>query len=95
VPGIDFDNHGSLHGRSAAEIEDVVPADWRSSMARNRLAKRFADPLRPGDQIRAMQGNPADPDPVKRGPYVRVSRSGKVFDPVPLPGNPFSIEGAG
>jgi hypothetical protein len=45
-------------------------------------------PRRPGDQIRIMRGNPADPDPVKRGPYVRISKSGKVSEPVPLHGNP-------
>lgn len=30
----------------------------------------------------------ANPDPRKRGPYMRVSSSGKVSDPIPLAGNP-------
>jgi hypothetical protein len=35
----------------------------------------------------------ADPDPVKRGPYVRISKSGRVSDPIPLNGNPILRSG--
>jgi hypothetical protein len=40
------------------------------------------------DVIRVMSGNPNDPNPVKRGPYARISRGGWVSDPIPLAGNP-------
>lgn len=92
-PVIDFANPDSILGASVADIEAAIPADWRVSAAKNGLGKRFSDPGRPGDQVRIMQGNPADPNPVKRGPYVRVSRLGMVCDPVPLLGNPVLNEG--
>ena len=78
----------ALRGRDPTEVADAIPDDWTESPSRTGLGRRFADPRRPGDQIRIMRGNPADPDPVKRGPYVRVSKTGKVSDPIPLQGNP-------
>lgn len=89
----DFANPNSMRGVSVADIEAAIPAGWRVSAAKNGLGKRFADPGRPGDQVRIMQGNAADPNPGKRGPYVRISRSGMVSDPVPLLGNPVLDEG--
>jgi hypothetical protein len=86
--GIDFDDPSSLRGKDPTEVVDAIPNDWEESPTRNGLGTRFADLRRPGDQIRIMRGNPTDPDPVKRGPYVRISKSGKVSDPVPLQGNP-------
>ena len=87
-PEIDFDDPSTVNGRSASNVEAAIPSDWLASPAKSGLGKRYADPSRPGDQIRIMTGNPDDPDPVNRGPYVRISKSGKVSDPIPLDGNP-------
>lgn len=49
---------------------------------------RYHIPARPGEVVRIMPGNPADPNPLKRGPYARISTGGDVSDPIPLYGNP-------
>jgi hypothetical protein len=85
---VDFDDPSTVEGKGPQEVKDAIPKDWSESPAKNGLGKRYANPNRPGDQIRVMDGNPADPNPVKRGPYVRVSRNGKVSEPIPLKGNP-------
>ena len=85
---IDFDDPSTITGRSASDVEAAIPTGWLTARARSGLGTRHADPNRPGDQIRIMSGNPLDPDPVKRGPYVRISKSGKVSNPIPLDGNP-------
>jgi hypothetical protein len=85
---IDFDDPSTVTSRSVADVEAAIPKDWLTSPARSGFGKRYADPNHPGDQIRIMSGNPADPDPIKRSPYVRISKSGKVSDPIPLDGNP-------
>jgi hypothetical protein len=88
LPKIDFDDPGTVEGQTSADVEAAIPQSWIASPVRSGLGTRHADPSRPGEQIRVMTGNPADPDPVKRGPYVRISKSGKVSDPIPLAGNP-------
>ncbi|CAI9409239.1 hypothetical protein AESSP_02196 [Aestuariimicrobium sp. T2.26MG-19.2B] len=35
-----------------------------------------------------MPGKATDPNPLKRGPYLRISRHGTVTDRIPLEGNP-------
>jgi|SRR5271166_1112003 hypothetical protein len=87
-PEIDFDDATTVRGRTTADVAAAIPSGWIATPARSGLGKRYADPARPGDQIRIMAGSPADPVPVKRGPYVRISKSGKVSDPIPLDGNP-------
>jgi hypothetical protein len=49
---------------------------------------RLRKPGNPADQVRIQSGNPADPNPVKQGPYVRISQGGAVSEPIPLAGNP-------
>ena len=87
-PQIDFDVPETVRGQVASDVEAAIPPDWRAEPAKTGLGKRFSNPHRRGDQIRIMSGNPADPDPMKRGPYVRISKSGKVSDPIPLDGTP-------
>ena len=84
---IDFDDPTTITGRSASDVEAAISTDWLTVRARSGLGTRHADPNHPGDQIRLMPGNPLDPDPVKRGPYVRISKSAKVSNPIPLGGN--------
>jgi hypothetical protein len=85
---IDFNDASSLKGKEPEEIERAIPADWSKNPVRSGRGTRFADPSRPGDQIRVMDGNLIDPNPVKRGPYVRISKDGIVSEPIPLKGNP-------
>ncbi len=73
--------------RSLDEPESLGGAT-PSEITRKGGGTRYADPNKPGDQIRVMPGNPDDPNPAKQGPYVRISRRGKVSDPIPLQGNP-------
>jgi hypothetical protein len=40
------------------------------------------------EQVRVMPGNLRDPHPVKRGPHLRISKDGRVSEPIPLRGNP-------
>ena len=87
-PNIDFDDPATVTGRRADDVEAAIPEGWIESPVRSGLGKRYADPNHPGDQIGVMRGNTADPDPVKRGPYVRISKPGKVSAPIPLAGNP-------
>src|SRR6185312_15155321 len=80
-----------LHGKSPEQIEKMVPTDWtRSSSkpAEGGQGTRYAHPTNRGEQIRVMPGDPNAPEGVKRGPYARVSRGGKVSEPIPLAGNP-------
>jgi hypothetical protein len=35
-----------------------------------------------------MPGKQSDPNPAKQGPYAKISRNGKISDPIPLKGNP-------
>jgi hypothetical protein len=87
-PEIDFEIPETLRGQAVTDVEATIPPNWIAAAVKGGLGKRDSDPERLGDQIRIMTGNPADPDPVKRGPYARISKSGKVSDPIPLAGNP-------
>lgn len=77
-----------LKGKSTGEIEGAVPEDWVREPTRGEGGTRYKHPTNKGEQIRVMPGKPNDPDPVKRGPYVRISRDGRTSDPIPLKGNP-------
>jgi hypothetical protein len=92
-PEIDFNDPSTITGRRASDVEAAIPSGWVAAPARSGLGKRYADPTRRGDQVRIMTGNPGDPVPMKRGPYVRISKSGKVSDPIPLDGDPILRRG--
>jgi RHS repeat-associated protein len=87
-----LDNPSSLEGATPAEVEEVARKAGfteRGNPPRNDPnGVRLRKPGNPADQVRIQSGNPADPNPVKQGPYVRVSQDGIVSDPVPLAGNP-------
>ncbi len=84
----DISNPKSLEGASPEEVKSLIPPGWVESPSRKSEGVRYADPSHLGDQVRVMPGNPADPVAVKQGPYVVVSKSGKVSDHIPLSGNP-------
>jgi len=82
----------TLRGKSEGEVEDLIPKDWvkaPSKESKGGDGTRYYNPKKQGQQIRVMPGNPADPAPVKQGPYVRVSSGTKPKSPpIPLKGNP-------
>lgn len=78
-----LDDPGSLAGASPDEIRGLTPG-WEESDTKGAGGVRRANPDKPGEQVRMMPGNPDDPNPDKQGPYVRVSKDGKVSDPVPI-----------
>jgi hypothetical protein len=94
-PKKSLDDPQSLVGASRGEVEGLIPGDFMRSPTRSarqagqrfEYGWRYADPKRPGDQIRIMDGNPNAPDPFHRGPRVYISRGG-VKHAIPLRGNP-------
>jgi RHS repeat-associated protein len=86
--GRSIENPGSLEGASPDEVEKAIPDGWVKSPSRSGGGTRWLNPDRPGEAVRVQPGNPADPNPAKRGPYVRVSKDGTTSDPIPLRGNP-------
>jgi RHS repeat-associated protein len=81
-------NPVSLRGASTQEIERLIPQSWTASPTRRGGGVRYSNPDKPGEQIRVMPGNLRDPNPVKQGPYTRISSEGNRSDPIPLKGNP-------
>jgi RHS repeat-associated protein len=84
----DIKDASSMQGASAQEVEDAVPSNWEVAPTKKSDGWRWADPARPGDQVRYMPGNPGDPNPVKQGPYIRISIGGQTSGPIPAAGNP-------
>lgn len=86
-----LDDVSSLRGASPAEIEDLIPSSWVTSATNAKKGGRgvrHSNPERRGEQVRVMTGKVTDPNPVKQGPYLRISRNSSVSDPIPLEGNP-------
>ena len=79
---------GQLTGKSAEEVDQLMKEKGIKGEPSRGGGTRYPVPGRPGDQVRIEKGNPNNPDPVKRGPYGRVSENGKKSDPFPLRGNP-------
>jgi RHS repeat-associated protein/uncharacterized repeat protein (TIGR01451 family) len=85
---INIENPDSLRGASPEEVEAAIPPGWRKEPSNGEGGTRYANPDRKGEQVRVMPGKPTDRNPVKRGPYARVSRNGVKSEPIPLKGNP-------
>jgi RHS repeat-associated protein len=83
-----LDDPQSLRGADPKEVERLIPRDWVKSSTSGKGGVRYANPQARGEQVRVMPGKPGDPNPVKQGPYVRISRGGVKSDPIPLKGNP-------
>jgi RHS repeat-associated protein len=82
-----LDNPASLRGASKRQVERLIPKGWTAGPSKRGGGVRYANPSKPGEQVRVMPGNPRDPNPIKQGPYGRISKGGKVSDPIPLKGN--------
>jgi RHS repeat-associated protein len=77
-----------LRGKSMEEVEQAIPQSWTREPSARGGGTRYVHPENKGEQIRVQPGNPNDPNPVKQGPYCRISRCGEKTDPIPLRGNP-------
>jgi len=92
--GRSIDNPPSLEGATPEEVEAAAEeARFTDRIAPPRNDPSGARLRKPGndaDQVRIQSGNPGDSNPIKRGPYVRVTNNhGKdQSGPIPLAGNP-------
>jgi RHS repeat-associated protein len=78
-----------IQGKTPEEIDDMMEGKgWQGEPTSGEGGTRYPNPDVPGEQVRVMPGNPADPNPVKQGPYGRISTGGGVSAPIPLQGNP-------
>ena len=87
-PQANISDPNSFWGLSSQQADDAFPSDWKRSSTRGPGGTRISNPNALGEQGRIMPGNPNDPNPVKQGPYLRISMNGQVSDPIPLKGNP-------
>ncbi len=83
----DLKDPSSLRGATPDEVRRLIPEDWVEKPLRKGEGVRFLDQRRKGDSVEIEAGVPGHKDPVHSGPYVKVSRNGKV-DRIPLQGNP-------
>jgi len=58
---------------------EKIPADWIGSPTKSAIGWRYDDPNNAGNSVRIYQGDPNDPEPSKREPYVVVISNGKVI----------------
>jgi hypothetical protein len=80
----DIHDPGSLAHSTLEELDQAVPDGWEVGPSNHGGGVRWADPDAPGNAVRAMPGNPADPDPIKQMPYFRISLPGVPKLPVPF-----------
>ena len=80
---------GTSVNTALMEIEKQVPADWIKSSINKGEGTKWVHPANNGESIMLEFGDIASKDlkGVHRGPYIRVTRHGKVTR-VPLEGNP-------
>jgi hypothetical protein len=83
----DLRDPSSLRGATPDEVRRLIPEDWVERPLRKGDGVRFLDQRRKGDAVEIEPGVPGHLDLVHRGPYVKVSRNGKV-ERIPLQGNP-------
>lgn len=84
---LDKNDPNSWAGKDPQDVEDAIPDDWVKSPAKKGGGTKYSNPGRPGDQIIIEPGWPNATDPTHAGPYVKVSKGGKVIR-IPLLGNP-------
>jgi len=80
----------SLEGATVEELQALVPEGWVREPTSGEGGLRWQNPAtRKTESLRWMPGNPADSEPVKRGPYIRYSDpTGRTYGPYPAAGNP-------
>ncbi|HET7117824.1 MAG TPA: hypothetical protein VFI29_15120, partial [Hanamia sp.] len=82
-----LDDLSSLHGATWDEAETLIPKDWIRGPMKKGEGIKFVNPSKKGEQILLEKGWPGSSDPLHVGPYMKVSRDGKITR-IPLAGNP-------
>jgi hypothetical protein len=78
----------TLRGKSMQEVEEMVPQSWEREPSARGGGTRYVHPTNEGEQLRVQPGDASNSNPVKQGPYCRISQCGQKTAPIPLKGNP-------
>lgn len=91
----DLNNPNTFTGAKPGEVRDwLVQNGWRYERLtgrKNTISGFVYTNGRTGEQIRIMPGSkhlPTEADPIKGGPYMKISIGAKTSEPIPLYGNP-------
>ncbi len=86
VHNCDISNPESFEGASRADAEqELENSGWYDAgPTREGGGVRWRLPDNPADQVRIMPGNPADPNIIKQGPYIRFSINSAKYGPFSL-----------
>jgi RHS repeat-associated protein len=77
----------SLKGAKLEEVQALIPKDWIRSPLNKGEGVKFINPHKKGEQILLEEGWPKAKDPLHQGPYMKISRDGKITR-IALEGNP-------
>jgi hypothetical protein len=77
----------SLEGASWHEVESLIPKNWIKGPLNKGEGIKFINPAKRGEQILLEKGWPDHKDLLHRGPYMKISRDGRIIR-IPLEGNP-------
>jgi RHS repeat-associated protein len=81
-----LDDISSLRGASEAEVRSLIPEGWIEKPLKKGEGVRFINPDKPGEAVFIERGWPGATDPLHAGPYLRVSRDGKITR-IPMQGS--------
>jgi RHS repeat-associated protein len=87
----EFPDLSHLEGADPEDVLNAIPDHWNVSPMKKAPPGggiRFTNPNAPGQSIIYETGWPGHPDPVHRGPYLRVNDGAGYADRIPLAGNP-------
>ncbi len=82
-----LDDLSSLRGATWKEAKNLIPKGWTRGPLKKGKGIKFVNPNKKGEQILLEKGWPGAKDPLHAGPYMKISRNGKVTR-IPLAGNP-------
>ena len=78
-----------LAGKTPDEVDQLMKGKgWMPEPSNSGGGSRYPNPDKSGEQVRVQPGYPNSDDPLKRGPYARISSKGQISSPIPLSGNP-------
>lgn len=78
-----------IQGKSPEEIGEMMKEKgWGEGQPSRGGGTKWPSPTTKGEQVRVEPGKPTNSDPVKQGPYGRISKDGSKGDHIPLKGNP-------
>lgn len=77
--GRSLSDPASLRGATGEEVASLIPKDWASRPMRTGRGMIYERPgTRGADIIQISRGNPAAPDALHQGPYVKIVTAGKT-----------------